>query len=90
MIFCLHQNPLTVFPRRKLDIKLEQDPRGQRADLHVRQLLADAAEGARGEGRESVFVPDQVGLGGPARREEGVCGGVGAFVCGGKVLGLKE
>ena len=84
MIFCLRQNPLPVLPRRKLDIELQQNPRGQRANLHVSQLLADAAKGARGEGRESVFVLDQVGLGGPARGEEGVCGGVGAFVCGGK------
>lgn len=84
VITCLPQNPPPILPRRKLDIKLEQDPRGQCADLHVRQLLADAAEGARGKGRESVFVLDQVGLGGPAGGEEGGGGGVGAFVCGGK------
>jgi hypothetical protein len=34
-------------------------------------LFADAAEGAGGEGRESVFVLDQVGLRGPAGGEEG-------------------
>lgn len=72
MILRLRQNPLPVLPCRELHIKLEQDPRGQRANLHVRQLLADAAEGAGGERRESVFVLDQVGLGGPAGGEERV------------------
>lgn len=82
MVLRLPQNPPAVLSRRKLDIELEQDPRGQRANLHVRQLLADAAEGACGERRESVFVFDQIGLGGPAGGEEGGGGGVGAFVCG--------
>ena len=90
MVACLPQNPPAVLPQRKLDIELQQDPRGQRANLHVRQLLADTAEGARGEGRESVFVFDQFGLRGPAGGDEGGCGGVGAFVCGGKALGIKK
>ena len=81
MVLGLRQNPLPILPRRKLDIELEQDPRGQCANLHVRQLLADTAEGARGEGRESVFVFDQFGLRGPAGGDEGGCRGVGSFVC---------
>ena len=82
MILRLPQNPPPILSWRKLDIKFEQNPRGQRANLHVRQLLADAAEGARGERRESVFVLDQFGLSGPTGGEEGGGGGVGAFICG--------
>ena len=82
MILRLPQNPPPILSWRKLDIKLEQNPRGQRANLHVRQLLADAAEGASGERRESVFVLDQFRLSGPAGGEEGGGGGVGAFICG--------
>lgn len=86
MVLRLRQDPLAILPQRKLHIKLEQNPCGQRANLHVRQLLADAAEGACGEGRESVFVFDQVGLGRPAGGEERGGGGVCAFVCGVSVL----
>lgn len=82
MILRLRQNPLAVLPSRKLHIKLEQDPGRQSANLHVRQLLADAAERAHGEGRESVFVLDQFWLRGPAGGDEGGGGGVGSFVCG--------
>jgi hypothetical protein len=71
MILRLRQNPLPILPWREFHIKLEQNSCSQRANLHVRQLLADAAEGARGEGRESVFVLDQVWLCGPAGGEEG-------------------
>lgn len=71
MILRLRQDPLPVLPLRKFHIKLQQDPGSQRANLHVGELFADAAEGAGGEGRESVFVLDQVGLRGPAGGEEG-------------------
>jgi hypothetical protein len=81
VILSLRQNPRPILARRKRHIKLEQNPRRQRADLHVRQILADAAEGAHGERRESVLVLDQlVALAVPAFGEEGGGGGVDAVV----------
>jgi Leu/Phe-tRNA-protein transferase len=81
VILRLRQNPRAILPGREAHIKLEQNPRRQRADLHVSQVLANAAKGPHGEGRESVLVLDQlVALAVPALGEEGRCFGVDAVV----------
>jgi hypothetical protein len=60
VILRLRQDPRTILARRESHIKLQQNPRRERADLHVSQVLADTAEGPHGEGRECVLVLDQL------------------------------
>jgi hypothetical protein len=72
VILGLRQKPRAVLARRERHVKLQQNPRRERADLHVGQVLADAAKGTHGEGREGVFVLDQlVALAVPALGQEG-------------------
>jgi hypothetical protein len=81
VILGLRQNPRAILPGRETHVKLQQNPGGERADLHVSQVLADAAKGSHGEGRESVFVLDQlVALAVPAFGEERIGRGVDAVV----------
>ena len=81
MILRLCQDPRAILARRESHIEFQQNPGRERADLHVSQILADAAEGSHGEGRESVLVLDQlVALAVPALGEEGRCSGVDAVV----------
>jgi hypothetical protein len=81
MILRLRQDPRAILARRETHIKLQQDPGRERADLHVSEVLADAAKGSHREGCESVLVLDQlVALAVPALGQEGGCFGVDAVV----------
>jgi len=81
VILGLRQNPRAILARRERHVKLEQNPRRERADLHVSQVLANAAKGPHGEGGESVLVLDQlVALAVPALGQEGGCFGVDAII----------
>jgi hypothetical protein len=81
VILRLRQNPRAILARRERHIKLQQNPGRERADLHVSQVLADAAKGPHGEGREGVLVLDQlVALAVPALGQEGGRFGVDAVV----------
>lgn len=87
MILGLRQDPRPILARSERHVEIEQDPRRECAHLHVSQVLADAAKGPHGEGRESVLVLDQlVALAVPAFGQEGGGGGVDAVVCLGRLM----
>lgn len=66
MILRLRQDPLPILSGSEFDVKVEQNTRRERADLHVSQLLANATERSHGEWGKRVFVLDELGSAVPA------------------------
>ena len=70
-ILAVLQQIRPVLALRERHVELEQQLRHHGAQLHVRELLADAAVDAGQEGEEGGLVLDQLWLGVPALWDEG-------------------